>query len=345
MMKRFWIIGGVALLVGAMAAMFFFVWKGGLPKKQYEAPKTPAPTASQAVLDPLAIEAIRSRSYPGSAITVEQNLGSKGSYSNSEVSYSSDGNKIYALMSTPNGSVPNGGWPVIVLDHGYINPADYQTAGGDYQSFIGEFTKAGYMVIKPDYRGHGNSQGVPEGGHFSPVYAYDNMNLIASLKRYSSVNPKRIGLFGHSLGGHVALRTIVSTPDVKATVIMAGVVGSFNDIFYNWPHSPMLNDRPQIVQSKKTDLVAKYGEPKTNPDFWNSVSALNYVKYITGPVQINHDVNDSVVPKIFSDHLVAAMQQAGKSVEYHQYPGDDHQFTANRSALINNVLAFYKVNL
>lgn len=311
-----------------------------------KSPATAPPAPAATALDPLTIAAIRAKSYPGSPITIEQTVGEQGGYSDQVASFQSDGFKIYTLISTPDGSPPSGGWPVIILDHGYIDPSQYATTGPEYRDFITSFTHAGYVVVKPDYRGHGKSQGVPEGGHFSPVYAYDNLNLIASLKNFNGVNPARIGLFGHSLGGHTALRTIVVSKDIKATVLLAGVVGSFDDIFFKWPHSPMPNDRPlAIVQGKRQELIDKYGDPKSNPTFWNSVSALNFVSNVTGVVQVNHDNDDSVVPKLFSDDLVAALRQAGKTVEYHTYPGDDHQFTANRAALLQNVLAFYRANL
>ncbi|HSX41407.1 MAG TPA: alpha/beta fold hydrolase [Candidatus Saccharimonadales bacterium] len=326
------------LIVTTIAAMGVFM--------EVHAPKSSQKAAVEKAepkeLDRLTIESIRNRTYTPSSLDVEQNLGNQGGYSNQIVSYTSDGLKIYALKSTPAGTAPAGGWPVIIFDHGYIYPPDYRTNDGSYQQFIAAFACAGYIVIKPDYRGHGQSQGVPEGGHFSPVYAYDNLNLIASLKQQPDVNAARIGQFGHSLGGHVALRTIVASKDVKATVLAAGVVGSFNDFFYNWPHSPMPYDRPQIVQSLKAQYVAKYGEPKANPNFWNSVTSLNYVNYISGAVQVDHDAGDSTVPALFSQHLVSALQKAGKTVEYNEYPGDDHQFSANRQRILADALTFYR---
>lgn len=299
----------------------------------------------KAELDPLAIEAIRAKQYPGSPITTVQELGDQGGFTNRIVSFQVDELKEYALVSTPNGTPPEGGWPVIILNHGYINPPDYQTNGPDYKSIIAPLVHAGFVVIKPDYRGHGNSQGTPEGGHFSPVYAYDELNLIASLKNYSVINPKRIGLLGHSLGGHVAARAIVASPDVKATAIMAGVVGDFNDLINNWPHSPMPNDKPQIVQTKKQEYLQKYGNPRDNPGTWDTFAALNYVSNVTGPVLVIHDENDSTVPKAFSDHFVSALQAAQKRVEYKVYPGDDHQFTQNRTRLIQDLITFYSANL
>lgn len=296
-------------------------------------------------LDPLAIEAIRVKQYSAAAINTEQDLGDQGGYSNKIVAFQSDGFKEYALVSTPNGQAPEGGWPVIILNHGYINPPDYQTNGPEYKSIIAPLAQAGFVVVKPDYRGHGSSQGTPEGGHFSPVYTYDELNLITSLKQYPGMNSQRIALLGHSLGGHVTARTIVTSPDIKASAIMAGVVGDFNDMINNWPHSPMPNDRPQIVQSKRQDYLQKYGNPKDNPGVWNTFAALNYVSTVTGPVLVIHDQNDSTVPKAFSDHFVSALQGASKSVEYKIYPGDDHQFTQNRSQLLQDLISFFKTNL
>ena len=306
---------------------------------------TPAPTPAPA-LDPIQIEAMRARSYPGSQLIITQDLGAQFGYHDSIASYLSDGLTLYALVSTPNGAEPAGGWPVIILAHGYIDPPQYQTAGADYRSVIDELAAAGYLVVKPDYRGHGHSQGQPTGGHFSPAYTYDVLNLIASLKTYSDANPERIGLLGHSLGGHVALRTIVVSHDVKATVFMAGVVGSINDILYNWPRSPAPGDRPvALVQGARQRLIAIYGDPKTNPKFWDSASAINYVSAVSGAVQINHDEADSTVPKLFSDHLNAALVAAHKPADYFVYPGDDHQFTQNHALLMQRILAFYAAHL
>jgi dipeptidyl aminopeptidase/acylaminoacyl peptidase len=281
-----------------------------------------------------------------SALTIVRDLGDQGGYRNTVGSFQSDGLTEYTLVSTPTGLKPAAGWPVIILAHGYIDPAVYQTAGSDYSSIISGLARAGYLVVKPDYRGHGQSQGLPEGGHFSPAYAYDVLNLISSLKHYPDANPARIGLLGHSLGGHVALRTIVVSKDIKATVFVAGVVGSLSDILYNWPHSPMLADRPvATVSGARQALIAKYGDPKSNPPFWDSASAINYVSFVTGAVQINHDINDSVVPKYFSDRLAGALAAAHKPAEYFTYPGDDHQFSANHTLLMQRILAFYAAHL
>lgn len=347
------ILAGVAasLLVGVLVIIIVTSYQSVQPvvtraklaaKEAVPAPPLPASPK----LDRLQIQAIRDRTYLASTLSVTQDLGDQGGYHETISSFQSDGLTQYALVSTPNTVKPPGGWPVVILAHGYINPATYLAAGPNYASTISELARAGYLVVKPDYRGHGRSQGIAEGGHFSPVYTYDVLNLIATVKKYPVANPARIGLLGHSLGGHVALRTIVVSKDIKATVFMAGVVGSMHDLLYDWPQSPITRDQPAaVVQKVRAGVIGEYGTPETNPHFWESASAINFVADVTGPVQINQAVGDNVVPRLFSDHLAAALTAKHKSVQYYQYPGNDHQFSQNHSLLMQRILTFYAANL
>jgi dipeptidyl aminopeptidase/acylaminoacyl peptidase len=104
-------------------------------------------------------------------------------------------------------------------------------------------------------------------------------------------------------------------------------------------------DRPAIVQSKREELLQKYGDPKTNPEFWNSASAINYVSNITGKSLVFASMSDSVVPAQFSTNLVAALQKAGKPVEYFTVSGDDHLFSRNQAEVVKRVVVFFQNNL
>ena len=127
---------------------------------------------------------------------------------------------------------------------------------------------------------------------------------------------------------------------------MAGVVGSMYDLFYNWPHPSEPSDAAQPRQQAVGDaLVTAYGTPQEDPSFWDSVSPINFVSDTSAWIQIDQDVNDSQVPKLFSDHLDAVLQAAGRNVEYDLYPGDDHQFIANRAAILANTVAFFRAHL
>ena len=183
-------------------------------------PPTPSPTPT---LFPLSIAAMRQGTYPGSEITIVKELAIGSNYRQYYVYYLSQGLKIYALLTVPGGDMPAGGWPGIVFNHGYIPPDVYKTTER-YVNYVRRLAESGYVVFRIDYRGHDQSEGVAEGAYGDPGYEVDVLNAVASLKRYPKVNPEKIGMWGHSMGGYLTLRAMVIDKSIKAGVIWAGVV-------------------------------------------------------------------------------------------------------------------------
>ena len=141
-----------------------------------------SPANAASTSHPLQIDALRAREYPGSDIVIESVLDPGVNYSRYYVSYLSDGLKIYALMTVPNGEKPATGWPVIIFNHGYIPPAVYRTTGR-YIAYMDQIARNGYIVFKSDYRGHDQSEGVAGGVYTGPNYTIDVLNAVASVKR------------------------------------------------------------------------------------------------------------------------------------------------------------------
>ena len=189
---------------------------------------TPLPKATATLIpNPMSIEFMRAGDYPGSEITIVNELDRGLNYHRYYAYYLSEGLKIYALLTIPNGEVPEGGWPALVFNHGYIPPNVYRTTER-YIAYVDEIAKAGYVVFRIDYRGHDASEGDATGAYGSPGYQIDVLNAVASIKQYPEVNPDKIGMWGHSMGGYLTLRTMVISKDVKVGVIWAGVVASYS---------------------------------------------------------------------------------------------------------------------
>jgi len=163
---------------------------------------------------------MRARDYPGSDITIEQTLDPGVNYSRYYVSYRSEGLKIYALMTIPNGEKPVTGWPVIIFNHGYIPPEIYRTTER-YVAYVDLIARNGYIVFRSDYRGHDQSEGEAGGAYSAPDYTVDVLNAVASMKHCPDADPNRIGMWGHSMGGYITLRSMVVSTDIKAGVIWA----------------------------------------------------------------------------------------------------------------------------
>lgn len=303
---------------------------------------TVTPTPTPTPLHPLAIERMRQDDYPGSDIVIEELLEAGVNYDRYLASYQSEGNKIFALLTIPQGEQPETGWPVIIFNHGYIPPAQYRTTER-YIAYVDGFARNGYVVFRSDYRGHGFSEGVARGGYGTPDYTIDVLNAVASVKRLPEVDPERIGMWGHSMGGYITLRSMVVTEDVKVGVIWAGVVVSYADLFTRWRRpGPTPTPDPDSPRRRWRQLIyARYGSPETNPDFWNSISANAYVADVSGPIQLHHGGGDSVVPVEFSEILYNELQAEGRAVEYYLYPGDNHNISANFSTALERSLTFF----
>ncbi len=278
---------------------------------------------------PLSIEAMRKKQYPGSDIIIEEELASGSNYYRYIASYLSDGLKIYGLLTIPFATPPENGWPAVIFNHGYIRPSSYQTTN-NYRLYTDAFSKNGYVLFKPDYRGHGSSKGDPESAYYSPAYAIDALNALASLKKYPSVNPEKIGMYGHSMGGNVVLRSmVVNTTDIKAAVIWGGVVGSYQDLLNNWRRRPNAIDSPTLEEQTmrtryRQQFTEKYGTPETKPEIWQAIDPVYFTGDINTPIQLQTGSDDQDVPPEFSSKLKDILENSAKTVEYYNYPGGDH---------------------
>ena len=287
---------------------------------------------------------MRARSYPGSAFTVRQTLRAGGNYSRQVVSYQSDGLRIGALLTVPSGTPPKGGWPAIVFNHGYIPPNVYRTTER-YAAYQDAFARAGFVTLKSDYRGHGSSQGEAVGGYFDPGYTTDVLNAAASLRKDRRVNAARLGMWGHSMGGALTLRSMVIDKSIKAGVIWAGVVAPYELLQNGWTRRPGAEVIPYSARRRGIELRAKYGTVEQNPAFWRAVSPNSFLQDVSGPIQLHQGTADAEVPVTFHRALEQGLKAAGKPFVAYVYRGDNHDLSRNLTLALNRSVAFFRANL
>ncbi len=293
--------------------------------------------------DALTIDYLRRQEYPPQELTIQRQLSPGSNYDRYIASYQSEGLRIDGLLTVPRGAKPASGWPVIIFNHGYIPPAVYRS-DERYVAYVDGFARNGYIVFRPDYRGHAFSEGEARGAYGYPDYTIDVLNATAAMKNYPDADPQRIGMWGHSMGGYITLRAMVVDPDIRAGVIWAGVVADYPDLLTRWRRSNnTVAPAVSTTQARRwrTQLQEQYGTPEENPAFYASISANSFLADLSGPLQIHHGTADDSVPYEFSTTLRDQLATAGMPGALYTYRNDDHNISQGFSEAMARSLAFF----
>ena len=133
------------------------------PTPEASASSTPTPAATGApatlppVTDPVSLPALMRDEIVGSDLRLGRVLARSSAYTRYAVSYRSDDLRITGVMNVPRGRGP---FPVVVLLHGYIDPAIYVTGQG-YLREQDSLARNGYVAFHVDYRNHAGSDDDP----------------------------------------------------------------------------------------------------------------------------------------------------------------------------------------
>lgn len=100
--------------------------------------------------------------------------------------------------------------PAILAVHGYINSRETQ------DGFAIELARRGYVVLALDQAGHGYSDPPAFAGGFGGPAA------LAWLRSLPQVDPDRIGLEGHSMGGWTVLAAAKAMPGAYRAMVLEG---------------------------------------------------------------------------------------------------------------------------
>jgi pimeloyl-ACP methyl ester carboxylesterase len=197
---------------------------------QISAPPAAAPPieVNEAALQisPYSLEALAEREYGLGELTVEYPWHNEAEFTRYYITYDSDNLTIHGFVNIPKGKGP---FPVVIALHGYIPPSEYQTL--DYSTrYADAIAQNGYIVLHPNMRNFPPSDSPGRTRDFQAGYVVDVMNLLAYVKeagqKGSILKPltfSNMGIWGHSLGGGVALRMTNLVPEIKATVLYGAV--------------------------------------------------------------------------------------------------------------------------
>jgi dipeptidyl-peptidase-4 len=218
-----------------------------------------------------------------------------------------DGTPLYGRLTLPLGFAPGRTYPTIVKVYG--GPHAQTVANAWDASLYGQlFAQQGYVVWELDNRGMGNRgkafcAALYE--HMGGVEVADQLAGVEYLKSLPYVDPARIGIFGWSYGGYMALMCMARAPGVFAAGVAVAPVT-------DW----------KLYDTHYTEHYM--GHPAENEDGYRESSVLTHIGKLQGKLLLVHGMADDNV--LFQNSVLAmdALQRARIPFEMMAYPGKKH---------------------
>ncbi len=171
----------------------------------------------------------------------------------------------------------NGSLPKIIFCHGN----DKNITAKKFQKKLLFLVQKGFEVFALDYRGYGNSEGIPdEAGVYSDLSEFVNY-----LEAELNIKPEKTVIWGHSLGAAIAVNE-ASRQNFLA-LIMEGGFTSIEDMRdFRIKH----DDKGNFLSNFIRNLI--YNSLKISQKF----DSKEKIHLINSPMLIIHSKNDKVVP-------------------------------------------------
>jgi dipeptidyl aminopeptidase/acylaminoacyl peptidase len=238
---------------------------------------------------------------------------------------SNDGTMVGGVLVKPVGYQAGRRYPLIVAIHGGPAAADVLGFNGGYGSQV--YAGAGYVVLRPNYRGstnYGERHRTDIVGNYFAAGFEDIMSGVDYLIAQGIADPDRMGALGWSAGGHWSNWILTHTDRFKAISSGAGVA--------NWISMYAQSDVHRNRQFYLGDDL-----PYDDVDAYWDQSPLKYIRNARTPTMIHVVRGDPRVPSPQSIELHQALQRVGVPTELFLYPGSTHGIPDARNRLVKAV--------
>ncbi len=292
-------------------------------------------------------ENLRKTVFPKSNITVGQQISETSDFITQMFYFSVSQTPKSAVMKKVSGvlNFPKkpGIYPVIVMFRGFVPQETYKPGIGTQPS-TKIFAQNGFITLAPDFLGYGESADASKDSFEDRFQTYTTaLTLLSSLETLNSgleasysgtikADVTKIGIWGHSNGGHIALMALAITRASYPTVLWAPVSKSFPySILY---YTDEFDDQGKSLRKALSRFEEDYDTKAFSPP--------NYYHWIKAPLEIHQGEADQEVPLWWSDDLVATLKKDNIDVKYLTYPGADHNLLPSGwSSAVTSSIAFY----
>jgi dipeptidyl aminopeptidase/acylaminoacyl peptidase len=315
------------LLIGVFLGLFLGFGVGWYAEKitNYKSQITENIVAERPLLK-YTIENLGKREYK-SEIFLDEAVSTTSAYTVYKFHFDSDGKNVMGLAHIPKSCEK---CPVIVQFRGYAPVENYYQGYGIKHS-AEMFASNGFVSLAPDFLGYAGSAS-PSADVFEARFETwtTAINLLAAVQKWEKSDGK-IGVWGHSNGGQIALTTAEISQHNYPMVLWAPVSAGFPYSILFYMNDNEIGDKE--LRNKLYNFENLYDT--------NQFNLLNYLDRIKTNIQLHQGMADESVPVGWARSLVKKL----KDVKYYEYLGADHNLVPNWSEVVARDVEFFKKNL
>jgi dipeptidyl aminopeptidase/acylaminoacyl peptidase len=215
-------------------------------------------------------------------------------------------------------------YPTVLSFHGGPEGQERPRFTSIYQALLAQ----GIAVFAPNVRGSsgfGKTFVNLDNGALRVDALRDIKACVDYVTQAGVADPKRMGIMGGSYGGYMTMAGLSEYPDVFAAGANLFGVVNFKTFF--------ANTEPWMAAISKVE----YGDPETEGDLLDSLSPIHKIDRVKAATIVLHGANDTNVPVVEAEQVVAQLQQRGVPVEYVLFPDEGHGFLKQPNRIQSDV--------
>ena len=206
-----------------------------------------------------------------------------------------------------------GSGPVVLSFHGGPEGQERPFFSPTYQALLGQ----GISVFAPNVRG---SSGFGkrflnlDNGALRVEAVKDLKDCADHLVRTGVADARRLGVMGGSYGGYMVMAGLTEFP---------GLFAAGADLFGIVNFETFFRDTEPWMAAIST---VEYGDPKTQAALLHQLSPIHKLDQDRTPTLVLHGANDTNVPVVEAEQVVATLKKNGVPVEYILFQDEGHGF-------------------
>ena len=241
-----------------------------------------------------------------------------------------DGVKLSGWLYSHKGA--RGPQPMVFIYHGGPEGQSRPSISSDIQALVA----SGISVLTPNVRGStgaGKKFMELDNGPLRVKAVTDIADTSDYAVKAGLADPKRLGIMGGSYGGYMVMAGVTEFPKMFAAgVNLYGVVNFASFFEYTQPWMAAIS-------------TVEYGDPVKDKAMLARLSPLTKIDKVTAPLLVLHGANDTNVPVIEAEQIVASLKARAVPVGYILFPDEGHGWRKlpNRVKSTTAIVGFFKV--